>query len=75
MNRERRKQISEAQELLDQAFDILQTCLEEEQEYYDNIPENMNTGERADASETALEYLSEAIQATSDATNILGNIE
>ena len=39
MNKERRKRISEAVELIGQALDILEEVKDEEQESYDNLPE------------------------------------
>lgn len=41
MNNTRRKQLEEARLLLEQAKDIIYTCNQDEQEYYDNMPENM----------------------------------
>lgn len=74
MNNERRKRIAQAQALLDEAFEILESCRDEEQEYYDAMPESLQGGEKGEAATSAIDYLEEAAQATSDATNILGNI-
>jgi hypothetical protein len=41
MNKSRRQEIESAKELLEQAKEIIESCQSEEQEYYDNMPENM----------------------------------
>lgn len=60
MNKERRKQIATAVELLEQAAVILEECYEAEQEYYDNMPESLQQGEKGQAAEDAATALSEA---------------
>lgn len=54
MNRKRRERIEFFQ-------GELQSILEEEQEYFDNIPENLQESERAQQSEKAISNLEEAI--------------
>ena len=44
------------------SINILENLRNEEQEYYDNIPENLQYGQRAEASEYALECLDEALE-------------
>lgn len=60
MNKERRKQIATAVELLEQAAVILEECYEAEQEYYDNMPESLQQGDKGQTAEDAAIALSEA---------------
>lgn len=53
MNKERRKRISEAVELIGQARDILEEVKDEEQESYDNLPEGMRAASKEDMGERA----------------------
>ena len=46
MNRVRRKQIQEAMELIQQAYEILSAVTEEEQEALDNLPESLQESEK-----------------------------
>lgn len=47
MNAFRRKELARAIEMIEQAQDIISCVLEDEQEAYDNLPENLNNTERA----------------------------
>ena len=40
MNKERRKQLNRSFVLIDEAMDIIQGVMDEEQEAYDNLPES-----------------------------------
>lgn len=66
MNKKRKEQINKLAEQLESLKEELDSILEEEQEYYDNIPENLQGGERAEKSD-------EAISALEDATSYLGD--
>lgn len=75
MNNARRKQIADVMKQLEPLIaaiaDIsadIDNIKEEEQEYYDNIPDSLKSSERALASENALEYLDNAIQAIEEFT-------
>lgn len=46
MNKERRKRLEEACEFLDRAKSIVEECASEERDYFDNMPENMQDGEK-----------------------------
>jgi Mg2+ and Co2+ transporter CorA len=46
MNATRRKEISKALELISQAQQIIQAASEQEQEYFDNMPEAFQDGEK-----------------------------
>lgn len=54
MNKERRKRIEDLKS-------ELETIRDEEQEYYDNMPENMQNGEKGDTAQSNVSSLEEAI--------------
>lgn len=55
MNKQRRKEIAKAIDLIEQAREILEAVLDEEQEAFDNMPESLQCSERG---ETMEEYIS-----------------
>ena len=78
MNKERRKALSKlANELRSNLDDIeeirsaLETLRDEEQEYFDAMPESFQSGEKGAAAETAIGAIEEAIQYAEDAVNNL----
>jgi hypothetical protein len=60
MNKARRKRLSALQASVQGIKEELESIIEEEQEYYDNMPESLQQGERGTASEDALTALREA---------------
>lgn len=66
MNNVRRKNIQEAIKMLEDAKDILQECLEEEEEYRDNMPENLQGSEKYDKADEAVSNLELAIDTIDD---------
>lgn len=61
MNNTRRKQIGELLEKLEEVRGGLEILRDEEQEYVDNIPENLQSGERYEKAEEAAYVLDEAV--------------
>ena len=61
MNKLRRKEIARAIELMEQAREILEAVMEEEQEAFDNMPESLQCSERGEAMEEYIGTLEEAI--------------
>lgn len=61
MNAKRKEQIAKLAAELYEITSQLETILAEEQEYFDNIPENMQSGERYEASESAIDRLESVI--------------
>ena len=55
MNKQRRKEIAKAIDLIEQAREILEAVQEEEQEAFDNMPESIQNTERG---ETMEKYIS-----------------
>ena len=60
MNKQRRQKLLDAIELLERARGMVEEAKEEEQEYYDNMPEVFQSGERGDDAETAIDGLQSA---------------
>lgn len=67
MNAARRKEIEKAQAMIEEAKSILETCASDEREYFDNMPENMQGGDRGQAAEAAADALDEAVSNLEDA--------
>lgn len=70
MNKTRRKELSDIIKRLNMIHDkenlydcinTLENIKDEEKDYYDNIPENLQYSQRAEDSETAIENLEEAL--------------
>lgn len=73
MNKARRKEIESARKkledavnLVDEAQAALQQAMEEEQEYYDNMPEGLQSGEKGENSQAAISALETAIDNCGD---------
>ncbi len=75
MNNTRRKQLSKAEKMLDEARAIIEDCRDEEQDYFDNIPENMQDGERAQISEAAIECMDTAIDSLEEVIDNVMNAQ
>ncbi|MGF7011989.1 putative solute-binding protein [Lachnospiraceae bacterium PF1-22] len=82
MNNERRKDIDHAIERLKEAKEILQDVCEqvdvtseEEQEYLDNIPENLSGSERYEIASEACENLNSAFSALEELSDNVDEIE
>ena len=61
MNADRRKKIKEASEGLDAARAVLEEARDEEQDYIDDMPENLQGGDRANRAEEVVDILDTAI--------------
>lgn len=71
MNKQRRKEI---QEVIDQIADLKQTIEEineQEEEYYNNMPEGIQDGQRGDMALRAIDCLEEAMGYLEDAEGSL----
>lgn len=63
MNKARRKEIARAIELMEQAREILESVMDEEQEAFDNMPESLQSSERGEAMEEYIYTLEETLEA------------
>lgn len=71
MNNARRKKIEKLQLELDAIRDNLSEIVDEEQECFDNIPENLCGSERYEVAEQALDNLSSAMGSIEEAIDYL----
>jgi len=62
MNKQRREELQKAIELLEQANSIIEDCNQQETEYFDNIPESLQNGQRGELSNNAINSMEEAYQ-------------
>ena len=61
MNKQRRKELQKIYELINEAKDRLEMVKDEEEEYKDNMPENLQGSERYERAEEIVNDLDEAI--------------
>ena len=61
MNKERRKSLREIQSKLDRLGQDLETLKEEEEEYRDNMPENLQESDRYQRADEVCDLLQEAL--------------
>lgn len=71
MNNERREQIAKAIELLNEAQGLIESAKDEEQEYFDNMPESFQSGEKGEKAEGAIGDLESAFDSITDAISNL----
>lgn len=69
MNNKRRELLKSAIVLLDRASSIVSNALDQEQDCLDNMPENLQMGERYENMEAAVDCLEEAVSHLDDAKN------
>lgn len=72
MNNLRRKEIKKIIERIKDIQSDIEIITDDEQYYYDNIPENLQSSFSAERSECALESLSDASESVSD---LIKNLE
>ena len=71
MNKERRKILTDAQELLDKARELVGQARDEEQEYYDNMPVSFQDGDKGASASDVIEALENASNAFDEMTDQL----
>lgn len=74
MNADRRKTIAKAAALMSEAKSMLETVRDEEQEYYDNMPEGLQNGDKGCAAEEAISLIEDIINSLDDAESSLEGI-
>lgn len=67
MNRIRRKALAEIQAKIEELQNDLQVLLEEEEEYRDNMPENLQGSERYEKTDTACDNIGSALDGLQEA--------
>jgi flagellar biosynthesis chaperone FliJ len=72
MNKTRRNDLSKIIAQIEEAKCNLETLRDEEQDYFDNKPENMQSGDKGSAAESAISEMEDAI---SNLESTIANIE
>lgn len=75
MNKQRRKEISDILSALQDLHARLETVKDEEQEYYDNMPESFQNGEKGQAAEQTISNLEDAHSELESCINNLEGID
>jgi flagellar biosynthesis chaperone FliJ len=74
MNKNRRQQLRKWLEDIEAIKNELENIMDDEQDYYDQIPENLQGGQRACDSEEAIDQMNEAIDALDEAISCVEEI-
>lgn len=74
MNKDRRKEVKSIYAALQEVKEHLEDVLEEEQDSYDNIPENLQDTQAAYDSGEAIDNLDDAIECCSEALEYLEEV-
>ena len=74
MNNTRRKEIEKVIALIGEARSLLEELKEEEEEYRDNMPENLQGSERYEKADEACYNMEEVIDNLEDAENTLEEV-
>ncbi|MEG0978054.1 MAG: hypothetical protein RSC93_07310 [Erysipelotrichaceae bacterium] len=74
MNNKRRKAISEINEQLEVLSETLNIVNEEETEYLDNMPENLQESEKYNHSEEIIDVINEIIENLDNAISVLNEV-
>ena len=74
MNKERRKRLGKAFDLVTEAEQIIQEVMEEEQESMENLPDNFRYGDRGDEMQNYIDMMDEVIGYCQDAESVIEQI-
>lgn len=74
MNMKRRKKLESVAERIAELSEELEMIQAEEQEYYDNVPENLQSSQRYEDSEEAIGMMETAIDYLNDAVDELEDL-
>lgn len=74
MNKARRKELSKAAEMLRDAYSIIESCKDDEEEAYDNLPESFQDGERGGEMQEYIDTMEEALDQIDEAANAIEEI-
>jgi len=74
MNKARRKELSEAAEMLRNAYSIIESCKDDEEDAYDNLPESFQDGERGEEMQEYIDAMDEAMEQIDEAANAIEEI-
>ena len=71
MNKVRRKELQELYDIISEAKDRLEMLHDEEEEYMENIPENLQSSERYEKAEAAVSALESASSSLEEALDYI----
>jgi NifU-like protein involved in Fe-S cluster formation len=74
MNRQRRKQLKEAFNLISEARSIIEEVMDDEQGTIDNMPEGLRGGEQCEGFEANVDVMATSIDALDDAVNEIAEV-
>ena len=74
MNKNRRQQLNGLLDGLERIKDELEAVCEEEQDYFDNMPENLQGSIRGTESEEAIDAMNDAVSALEDVISTIESI-
>lgn len=74
MNKTRRQQLRKWLEDVENIKNELETICSDEQDYFDNMPENLQGSQRGSDSEEAIEQMEEAVSYIEDAISVIEEI-
>lgn len=74
MNKARRQQLRKWLEDIEGIKSELETICSDEQDYFDNMPENLQGSQRGSDAEEAIEQMNEAVEYIEDAISIIEDI-
>ncbi len=72
MNKIRREALGKIREIIEAASSELENLQDEEQEYFDNMPESLKLGEKGETAENAVTNLGSAVD---DLEQVLNSID
>ena len=73
MNAGRRKTLRQAILLLEEAKTLVETVMDEEQAYFDNMPESLQSGDKGQKAEVAVEAMETTIASIDDTIDAINN--
>lgn len=73
MNKDRREQLSQVSDLLNEALDILEDIRSEEEEAFENIPEPLQCGSQGNSMQDAIEMMESWADKLNDISNIISS--
>jgi hypothetical protein len=59
MNKQRKSNLSEVSDILDDAFSAIQDIIDEEQDAFDNLPESLQYSSKGDAMQDAIDLMTD----------------
>lgn len=74
MNRQKRKRLGKAFDLIAEAEEILEEVKSEEEDSYENLPDNFRYGDNGEEMQNYIEMLDESIGYLQDANSVIEQI-